>query len=670
MSHALIVTRPAAEIGAKAMSTRHLHLTRRGAVYYFRARLPRTLRDALGQGFLTVSLRTKEAVPARRMARGCSAALDRLEALLLNAPANFSPSRLQLRLVLEAMFNRILSEGETKRDNDMEGGRYSANRKAAPNLPENESEWTDEQHKAFWDWVDYHEEHPETEAEFREVDAKVNATNLIREDLDTALAAFGLSMERDTPQYEALARDATRVVARAYAIEAERWQGRYTSDQDIPSFVAQKYPLDSALLRTWTTRLNQDEAVFLSRTIDEVARDFARFRQEQGISPKTKSDDDLARRYFVDLVGDKQMQDLTPEDGQKFAGQLLRVPRDYGKGIYRRMTPRQAIALADRLEQEIASAEGADQRVAVDTHRLPLAQARRKSERLRKKTANKHLTFYTSLWRSPLVPRSLRVMNPFEGTLYKKRLIDTETARRGTRVPFTQDELKALFASTIWNGCRRPFHEEMAHQKRLTPWKYWCPLIALFSGLRREEVARLRKDDFDTSNGVWLLRIQATYDRRLKSKAAIREVPVHSTLIALGLRDFVDGLASKAPLFPDLRPTGAYKEYGEQLGKWFRTYRQTRGLYSPHTDFHSFRHSFVSGLRDAGVAVDLIALLVGHEYGGVTASVYGRQVSILQKKDAIEKLDLSGCLGMRPAEAETMPRTEALTCSKKQQGAS
>ncbi|MBC7103029.1 MAG: hypothetical protein H5U13_07370 [Parvibaculum sp.] len=74
-------------------------------------------------------------------------------------------------------------------------------------------------------------------------------------------------------------------------------------------------------------------------------------------------------------------------------------------------------------------------------------------------------------------------------------------------------------------------------------------------------------------------RIQATYDRRLKSKAAIREVPVHSTLIALGLRDFVDGFPGKAPLFPDLRPTGAYKEFGEQLGKWFRTYRQARGLY-------------------------------------------------------------------------------------------
>ena len=638
------------------MSTRHLHLTRRGAVYYWRARLPQSLRDALGQASLAVSLRTKEAAPARRRARSISAAIDRLEALLVNAPSKFPPSKLQLRLVLETIFNRIIGEGEAHRDADPNGyARYAEGDRDydEPDLPGDRDSWTSEHWNTWVEWCAREDERPDAMATRWEGLAHGNITSDVRPMLDHVLAAHGLNLTPADPQYEVLARDATRVAAQAYRIEAERWNGSYGPHQMMPSFVAQKYPLDSALLRTWTTRLNQDEAIFLSRTVDEVARDFARFRQEQGISPKTKSDDDLARRYFVDLVGNKQMQDLTPEDGQKFANQLLRVPRDYGKGLYRRMTPRQAIALADRLEQEIAAADSDQQMIAVESHRLTAAEARRKVERMRKKTANKHLTFFTSLWRSPLVPRSLRVMNPFEGTLYKKRLIDTETARRGTRVPFTQDELKTLFASTIWNGCRRPFHQEIAHQKRLTPWKYWCPLIALFSGLRREEVARLRKDDFDVSTGVWLLRIQATYDRRLKSKAAIREVPVHSTLIALGLRDFVDGLSSRAPLFPDLRPTGAYKEFGEQLGKWFRTYRQARGLYSPHTDFHSFRHSFVSGLRDAGVAVDLIALLVGHEYGGVTASVYGRQVSILQKKDAIEKLDLSGCLGMRPVETES-----------------
>lgn len=74
------------------MSTRHLHLARRGAVYYWRARLPQTLRDALGRTSLVVSLRTKEAAPARRRARSISAAIDRLEALLVNAPSKFPPS--------------------------------------------------------------------------------------------------------------------------------------------------------------------------------------------------------------------------------------------------------------------------------------------------------------------------------------------------------------------------------------------------------------------------------------------------------------------------------------------------------------------------------------------------------------------------------------------------
>lgn len=639
------------------MPTRHLHLSRRGAVYYWRARLPRTLRDVLGQNSLTLSLRTKDAKPARQMARAISAAIDRLEDQLVNAPPKFPPSKLQLRLVLERIFNQTIERGERLRDSDPENF-YRFSPQNEPQLEVNSphpEDWTDEEHESFEEVSEWVFSQPDIVAAEWEGYAKHNFTLKTQPILNAALKDFAINLEENSPQYQVLARDATRVIAAATKVDMERWTGQWSSEPGLPRFIEQKYPLDSPLLRTWTTRLNRDEATFLSRTIDEVAREFARFRQEQGISPKTKSDDDLARRYFVSLVGDKQMQDLTPEDGLKFASQLLRVPRNYGKGLYRRMTPRQAIKLADRLEQEIAAADS-DQLIAVESHRLTAAEARRKVERMRKKTANKHLTFFTSLWRSPLVPRSLRVMNPFEGTLYKKRLIDTETARRGTRVAFTQDELKALFASSIWNGCRWPFHEEMARQKRLTPWKYWCPLIALFSGLRREEVARLRKDDFDTSNGVWLLRVQATYDRGVKSKAAIREVPVHSTLIALGLRDFVGGLSSKASLFPDLRPTGAYKEYGEQLGKWFRTYRQARGLYSPHTDFHSFRHSFVSGLRDAGVAVDMIALLVGHEYGGITASVYGRQVSILQKKEAIEKFDLRECIGAISAEPDdTMP---------------
>src|SRR5690606_22193315 len=97
--------------GPKLMQTRLLHLTSSGPVYYWRARLPRTLRDVLGQNSLTLTLRTKEAKPARQMARAISAAIVRLEDQLVNAPSKFPPSKLQLRLVLERIFNQSFERG-------------------------------------------------------------------------------------------------------------------------------------------------------------------------------------------------------------------------------------------------------------------------------------------------------------------------------------------------------------------------------------------------------------------------------------------------------------------------------------------------------------------------------------------------------------------------------
>lgn len=255
------------------MPTRHLHLTRRGPVYYFRARLSKTLRDALGQVFLTVSLRTKEAVPARRMAHGCSAALDRLEALLVNAPSKFPPSKLQLRLVLETIFNRIINEGETCRDADPQGyARYAEGERGydEPDLPSNSDEWSEDDRQRWVEWQILEGQRPEAVAAYWEGLAHGNISSDVQPMLDNALAAHGLKLDPADPQYEILARDATRVAAQAYQIKAERWNGSYGPHQVMPSFVAQKYPLDSALLRTWTTRLNNDEAVFLSRTIDEV----------------------------------------------------------------------------------------------------------------------------------------------------------------------------------------------------------------------------------------------------------------------------------------------------------------------------------------------------------------------------------------------------------------
>jgi hypothetical protein len=70
---------------------------------------------------------------------------------------------------------------------------------------------------------------------------------------------------------------------------------------------------------------------------------------------------------------------------------------------------------------------------------------------------------------------------------------------------------------------------------------FWAPLLALFAGLRMEEALQLRADDFYTELGVPYLRVRITDEnQRLKSVAAQRRVPVHRSLLDLGLLDLVE----------------------------------------------------------------------------------------------------------------------------------
>ncbi len=625
------------------MPTRQTHLHRRGAIYYWRARLPARLSAALRQTHLVKSLRTPVPGLARRRARAVSAAMDRLEEFLMNAPARFSPTRLQMRLVLESLFNRILEEGTAKRDAEPHGlARYAEGDPVEEPIvlsSENREEWTADDWDAYIAGLQADAEHPENKAIKWGGLAEGNITDDVKPLLDEELKAFGVSLTHDDPQYDVLARDANRVIARAYAIEAERWRGHHDSAQGIPSFVSQKYPDDSPLIDPWSKKLGREEADFLSQYVRTIGEEFIELRQANGAAMKTERDDRIALRYFLDLVGDIRINDLMPNHSKKLAEQLLRMPREYGRGIYARKTPRQAIKIADRLEDAI-NESSEQESILFEGFEFSRIEAQKKAERMRKKTANKHLSFFTSLWRSSLVPRSLQPMNPFAGALYKKRLLRTETARRGTRTRYSQEQLLELFATPIWQGCASKAVRTKPGNLIIDDWRYWAPLIALYTGMRREEVARLRTSDFDEVEGIWLVRIQATDGRHLKSEAANREIPIHSQLIELGFREYVERRGKRAALFPDLRPTGASKEYGEQVGRWFRYYRQSLGIYYPQTDFHSFRHTFVQWLRNSGVPSDLIAVVVGHEDERVTSYVYGKDVSIQQKQQVVERLSL------------------------------
>ena len=119
---------------------------------------------------------------------------------------------------------------------------------------------------------------------------------------------------------------------------------------------------------------------------------------------------------------------------------------------------------------------------------------------------------------------------------FPKVLSDKDIRRKGVkREAFTQDELKALFG-------------DMGKYVQATegvPSRFWAPLIALYSGMRLEEICQLHLSDIVKEDGVLCFSINeesggSGYVKHVKSSAGIRKVPVHPHLWdELGLEKFV-----------------------------------------------------------------------------------------------------------------------------------
>jgi len=153
---------------------------------------------------------------------------------------------------------------------------------------------------------------------------------------------------------------------------------------------------------------------------------------------------------------------------------------------------------------------------------------------------------------------------------------------------------------------------------------YWSFLIGIFSGMRTNETAQLRIEDIIKKENVWMISIDETEGKSVKTTSSIRKVPVHPTLISLGFIDYVKIIKSKGVdrVFPELTKqrdgysTKISQHYNEKflpsIGVWKR---QVKVLYST-------RHTFINRCYNKGVDRDIIKSIVGHE-PDFTMDVYG-----------------------------------------------
>ena len=197
---------------------------------------------------------------------------------------------------------------------------------------------------------------------------------------------------------------------------------------------------------------------------------------------------------------------------------------------------------------------------------------------------------------------------------------------RDDKSPFNAAQLMKIFTAPLFTGQPDPKTGLVAdHPAQQTRTRYWIAIIALFHGMRLNEICQLRHDDLKSADGIDYFHLQEAHeDQRLKTDNSGRLVPFHPVLLALGFPTYVDSIkhSGSVRLFPDLT-LDSLGYYSRTVGRWFNErFFTDLGVKSKKHTFHSFRHNFKDAARVARISTPITEAICGRDEGGVGAN-YG-----------------------------------------------
>jgi integrase len=311
---------------------------------------------------------------------------------------------------------------------------------------------------------------------------------------------------------------------------------------------------------------------------------FEGWKQERRPAKRSLTEIERAVRLFVELHGDLPVVQIKKRHARLFVEALQKVPRHRTGALLEASLPK--IVEWGKEHPEAA--------------------------RLSATTVNKLLGGVQAVVRwaydkGGFIPDDVTWADPFA----RMRLDEDDP----DRAPFDVAELQKLFGSPV-------FIDRTGPKGARGKVAYWLPLLALFTGGRRGELAGLRAADVQEIEGHTMLTFVEDREagRRLKTRNSQRAVPLHPTLRELGFLDYVHQRVAdghKAWLFPSVAPDrpGAL----EAWTKWFGRYRRSLGI-SDTNVFHSFRHNFIDALRAARVDQEMREALFGHGWHRTTTT--------------------------------------------------
>jgi integrase len=221
--------------------------------------------------------------------------------------------------------------------------------------------------------------------------------------------------------------------------------------------------------------------------------------------------------------------------------------------------------------------------------------------------------------------------------------VDSVKSTDAPRVHFAPSDLTTIFPAS-----------RFSQQSEWTE-SEWAMLISLFAGTRASELAQLKLDSIRHNREILVFAIE----EETKTLGSKRIIPVHSKLIEYGLERRVNELREKQEthLFPEWYRKGHVsrknavdkegplmqnKHFSRFIPKRFNdSYLPKVGIIDRRKSFHSFRHTFLTGLAEAGVDEETRKALGGHADHTASAG-YVHGYSVEKLKAGIEKLRFDG----------------------------
>ncbi|WP_375279912.1 site-specific integrase, partial [Pseudooctadecabacter sp.] len=215
---------------------------------------------------------------------------------------------------------------------------------------------------------------------------------------------------------------------------------------------------------------------------------------------------------------------------------------------------------------------------------------------------------------------------------YSEIKVADPVRKEDKRAAFSNEQLNVIFRSQVY--------QDQERRSSL----FWVPLIALWNGMRSNEICQLDVADIKLEENVWgfdVTHISTTGDddKSVKTGSSIRFVPMHPRLIEFGLLDFYRERPLDAKLFGDIT-RGSDGYYSTNFSKQVNRYLKRIGAHGPKHKFHSFRHNFRDALRKGRVDRE-----IGKALGGWTSSntdafdIYGNGYDVGELKGEIIRVD-------------------------------